>query len=76
MQTIEPAHVFDGVDGHARHAHVPLHPRVVRVVAAVRGEVERHAQSLLARRYVVPVGLYFMRSGLIKLIKQNFKITF
>ncbi len=43
----ELAHVEDGVDGHPGHADVARHPGVVRVVAPVGGEVERHRQALL-----------------------------
>jgi hypothetical protein len=48
-------HVLHSVHGHASHAYVALHARVVGVVPAVRGEVERHGQALLARRQVLSV---------------------
>jgi len=48
-------HVQDRVDGHARHADVTGHPRVVGVVASVGGEVERDRQALLAGGEVAPV---------------------
>lgn len=40
-------HVLDCVDGHARHAHVPGDPRMVRVVAPVGGQIKGHTQALL-----------------------------
>ena len=40
-------HVVDRVDGHPGHADVAGHPRVVGVVAAVGGQVERDRQALL-----------------------------
>ncbi len=49
------AHVEDRVDGHAGHADVALHPRVVAVVAAVGGEVEGDRQALLAGGQVAAV---------------------
>ncbi len=49
------AHVVDRVDGDARHADVAGHPRVVAVVAAVGGQVERDRQALLPGREVAPV---------------------
>jgi len=48
-------HVFDRVDGDAAHADVAEDARIVRVVAAVRRQVERHAETLLARFDVVTV---------------------
>ena len=41
-------HVLDRADRHAGLAHVAHHARVVGVVAAVRRQVERHRQTLLA----------------------------
>ena len=41
-------HVLDAVDRHACLAHVADDARVVRVVAAVRGEVEGHRDALAA----------------------------
>ena len=49
------AHVEDGVDRHPGHPDVALHPRVVGVVTAVGGQVERHRQALLSRGQVAPV---------------------
>ena len=49
------ARVVDRVDRDPGHADVALHPRVVGVVAAVRGQVERDAQALLAGGEVAPV---------------------
>ena len=51
----ELAHVQDRVDGHAGHADVAGHPRVVAVVAAVGGQVEGHRQALLPGGQVAPV---------------------
>jgi len=48
-------HVQDGVDGHAGHADVTGHARVVGVVAAVGGQVEGDRQALLAGREVAAV---------------------
>ena len=49
------AHVVDGIDRHAGHADVALHARVVAVVAAVGGEVERDREALLAGGQVAAV---------------------
>ncbi len=51
----EGAGVVDRVDGHARHADIAAHPRVVGVVAAVGGQVEGDAETLLAGREVAAV---------------------
>ena len=51
----ERARVVDRVDRDAGHADVAAHPRVVGVVAAVGGQVERDAQALLAGCEVAPV---------------------
>ena len=51
----ELAHVVDGVDRHPGHADVAGHPRVVGVVAPVRGQVERDRQALLPAGQVAPV---------------------
>ena len=51
----ELAHVVDRVDRDAGHADVAGHPRVVAVVAAVGGQVERHRQALLPGGEVAPV---------------------
>ena len=60
----ELAHVVDRVDRHAGHADVAGHPRVVAVVAAVRRQVERDRQALLAHREVAAVeGVGLGRGG-------------
>ena len=51
----ELAHVVDRVDRHTGHADVAGHPRVVAVVAAVGGQVERDRQALLPGGEVAPV---------------------
>ena len=56
-------HVQDRVDGHARHADVTDHARVVGVVAAVGGQVEGDAKPLLARGQVAPVEGVGLRRG-------------
>ena len=43
----EDFRVFDRVDRHPGHADVAVHARMVGVVAAVGGQVEGHAQTLL-----------------------------
>ena len=43
-------HVLDRVDRHTGLAHVAGHARVVGVVAAVRGQIERHRHALPAGR--------------------------
>ena len=50
-------HVLDGVDGDAAHADVAVDARIVRVVAAMRGQIERHTQALLTGAYIVLVEL-------------------
>ena len=44
----EDLHVLDGIDRHAGHADVALDARVVRVVAAMRREIERDREAHLA----------------------------
>ena len=51
----ELPHVEDRVDRHAGHPDVAGDPRMVAVVAAVRGEVERDRQALLAGGQVAAV---------------------
>ena len=48
-------HVIDAVDGHARHADVALHPRVVGVIAPMRGQIEGDGQPLLPRRQIAAI---------------------
>ena len=48
-------HILDRADRHARFAHVAHDARMVGVVAAVRGQVERYGQSLLSRSEVAAV---------------------
>ena len=48
-------HVVDAVDGHARHANVARHSLVIRVVAAMRGQIKGNAQALLPRRKIAAV---------------------
>ena len=58
------AHIVDGIDGNARHAHVAAHAGVVAIVAAVRGEVEGDRKALLAAREIAPVeGVRILRRG-------------
>src|SRR5665811_370166 len=47
--------IVDRVDRHTGHADVADDARIVRVIAAVRGQVERDRQSLLACRQVAAV---------------------
>jgi DNA-binding GntR family transcriptional regulator len=57
-------HVLHAVDGHAGLAHVAGHARVVAVVAAVGGEVERHRHALPAGRQRLAVeGVGFFGGG-------------
>ena len=48
-------HVLDRIDGHPGFAHIAGHPRVVRVIAPVGGQVEGDGQSLLPGGQVVPI---------------------
>ncbi|MNH36632.1 hypothetical protein D3C79_974470 [compost metagenome] len=41
-------HVFHTVDSHARHADIGIAGRIVRVIAAVRGQVESNGKALCA----------------------------
>ena len=49
------AHVENGIDGDASHAHVAGDARVVAVVAAMGGEIEGHGEALLARREIAAI---------------------
>jgi hypothetical protein len=49
------AHVVDGIDGDARHAHITGHARMIAVVAAVGGKIEGNRKPFLAGRQVAPV---------------------
>ncbi len=54
-------HVLDRVDRHAGLADVAGHPRVVRVIAAMGGQIEGHRHALAAGRQVAPVeGVRFL----------------
>ncbi|MCY1531857.1 hypothetical protein D9M68_670970 [compost metagenome] len=60
----EDLHVLHRVDRHAGLAHVAGHARVVRVVAAVRGQVEGHTDALPARGQRLAVeGVGFFGGG-------------
>ena len=48
-------HVEDGVDCHARLAHVARHALVIGIVSAMRGQVERYRNPALPRREIAPV---------------------
>ena len=49
------AHVVDGVDGDAGHAHIARHARMIGIVAAMRGEIEGDGNALLTGGEVAPV---------------------
>jgi len=49
------AHVVDRVDRHAGHADVAGYARMIAIVAAMGGEVERHRQALLSGREVAAI---------------------
>jgi hypothetical protein len=60
----EHFHVFHRVDGHAGLAHIAHDPGVVRIVAAVGGQVKGHGKALLAGGQVAPVkGVGFLGRG-------------
>ena len=60
----ENLHVQHGVDGHAGLADVADYALVVRIVAAVGGQIESHRQTLLSRRQIAPVeGVGFLGCG-------------
>ena len=50
-------HVLDGIDRHARLADVADDARMVGIVAAVGGEIERHREAHLARREIGAIEL-------------------
>ena len=49
------AHVVDGIDGDARHAHIARDARMVGIVAAMGGEIEGDREALLPGREVAAV---------------------
>ena len=51
----ERAHVDDGVDRNARHAHIACRSLMVGVVASVGGQVERHRQPPLPGGKIAPI---------------------
>ena len=51
----ERFHVFDRINRNTRFAHIADHPRMVRVVATVRGQIESHAQAHLSSGQVTAV---------------------
>ncbi len=51
----QSAHVVDGIDGDARHADVAGDARMVRIVAAMGGEVEGDGDALLAAGEIAAV---------------------
>ena len=56
-------HVLDGVDGHARLADVADHARMIGIVAAVGGEIERHREAHLAGREIGAIELVALLGG-------------
>ena len=56
-------HVLDEIDRHARLADVADDARMVEVVAAVGGEIERHRQAHLAGREVGAIELVALLGG-------------
>ena len=60
----ERPHVIDRVDRHARHADIARHAGMVRIIAAMGGEIEGDGQSHLPGRQVPPVeGIGIFRGG-------------
>ena len=58
----EDLHVLDRIDRHARLADVARHALVIRVVAAMRRQIEGDRESLLSRRQIAPVeGIRLLR---------------
>ncbi len=51
----QSAHVVDGIDGDARHADIAGDARMIRIVAAMGGEVEGDGDALLAAGEVAAV---------------------
>ena len=51
----EDLHVFDRIDGHAGLADIARDALVVRIVAAMRRQVEGHRETLLARREIAAI---------------------
>ena len=49
------SHVVDEIDGHARHANISTHARVIAVIAPVSRQVEGDGKALLPRGEVAPV---------------------
>ncbi len=57
-------HVLDRIDRHARLADIADHTWVIRVIPAVRGEIEGDRQSLLAGGEVAAIeGVRFLGGG-------------
>ena len=56
-------HVLDGIDRHARLADVADHARMIGVVAAVGGEIERHREAHLAGREIGAIELVALLGG-------------
>lgn len=48
-------HIFHRINGHTGHADIATHTRMVRVVAAMRGQIKSHTQTLLASGKVLAV---------------------
>ena len=60
----EDLHVLHGIDGHAGLADVADHALVVRIVAAMGGQIEGHREAFLAGRQIAPVeGVGFLGRG-------------
>ena len=51
----ENLHVENGIDGHARFAHVSRHALVIGVVAAMRGEIEGDRKTVLSGGQVAAI---------------------
>ncbi len=60
----ENLHVQHGIDGHAGFADIADHALVVRIVAAVGGQIESYRKALLAGCQIAPVeGVGFLSRG-------------
>ncbi len=60
----EDFHILDGIDGHTRLADIARHARMIAVVTAMGGEIERHRQAHLTRGQILAIeGVGFLGGG-------------
>ena len=65
-------HILDRVNGHTGFSHIPHHTRMIRIIAAMRSQIEGDRQSHLARSEVLPIkGVGFLGRGKARVLANS-----